>query len=296
MTPTARWACGAGAPPPSRRTSSPLPSPPLPLLLMLALYYALPGVSSVGDYDPCAGQASVSKSDGFSLGLAFYPGGAAEAWGTLHPCPYADRAVLAARGVATMVFRTALDEMSFLRGSPKDETALMASVPGAQMMTMVAYAGNGSAVVRSQPRLIHATAASAIISGSAVGRVNSLTLIARFDQGTLEYLQWHDMGCGTCAEGDACMPVGDAHSACMGTEEACTCTGPTCLLDLTTTASLRCHLTVATAFSGTDKHSVPLTSGAQIERLGKYSATAAAGSTGATAMAQAQSLRDASGK
>jgi len=70
---------------------------------MLALCYALPGVSSVGDYDPCAGQASVSKSDGFSLGLAFYPGGAAEAWGTLHPCPYADRAVLAARGVATMV-------------------------------------------------------------------------------------------------------------------------------------------------------------------------------------------------
>jgi len=26
-----------------------------------------------------------------------------------------------------------LDEMSFLRGSPKDETALMASVPGAQV-------------------------------------------------------------------------------------------------------------------------------------------------------------------
>jgi hypothetical protein len=55
-----------------------------------------------------------------------------------------------------------------------------------------------------------------------VGRVNSLTLIARFDKGTLQYLQWHDMGCGSCADGDACMAVGDGYSACAGTEAACT--------------------------------------------------------------------------
>jgi hypothetical protein len=72
-----------------------------------------------------------------------------------------------------------------------------------------------------------------------------------------------------------------------------TCDGANCLLDLTTPDSLRCHLTVATAFSGTDKYSVPLKSAAQIERLGKYSATQAAKGAGASALANAKALKDA---
>ena len=75
--------------------------------------------------------------------------------------------------------------------------------------------------------------------------------------------------------------------------QACTCSGANCLLDLDTSDSLRCQLTVAAAFSGTDKHSVPLKSAAQIERLGKYSATQAAKGAGASALNNAKALRDA---
>lgn len=245
-----------------------------------------------GSYDPCAAQPSVGKNDGFTIGIAFYPGGAAEDWASLHPCLYADRVNLTASGVASMVFRPAVDKMSFFRGSPVDETALFESAAGAQLMTMVAYAGNGTAVVRSEPRLVRSSSSTAIIGGTTVGRVNTLTLVARFDRGTLQYLQWHNMGCGSCAEGDACMSVGDGHSACAGTEEACTCEGDNCLLDLTAGDSLRCHLTVAAAFSGTDKFSAPLTSGAQVERLGKYSASQAASGAGTSALANAIALKD----
>ena len=216
--------------------------------------------------------------------------------GTKHPCLYGDRVNLTAAGVATMVFRPAVDKMSLLRGSPVDESNLFASVTGAQVMTVVAYAGNGTDVVRSAPRLVRASSSSAIVGGVSVGRVNALTLVARFDRGTLRYLQWHDMGCGDCAAGDACAAVGEGHTACMGTEDACTCAAASsnsnCLLNLETSDSLRCHLTVATAFSGTDKHSSPLKSAAQIERLGRYSATAAAKGAGASALANAKALKD----
>ena len=245
--------------------------------------------SGAGTYDPCAAQPSVAASDGFTLGIAYYPGGAASDWASLHPCLYADRAALGSKGVASMVFRPEVDKMSFFRGSPDDETALFNAAAGsARVMTVVAYAGNGSAVVRSDPRVVRASAGA-----STMARVNQLTLIARFDKGSLQYLQWHDMGCGDCMNGDVCVEVGDGHSACAGTEAACTCQGANCALDLTSSDSLRCHLTIATAFSGTDKHAVPLSSAAQIERLGRYSATKAAGGAGAAALANAKALRDA---
>ena len=51
------------------------------LLLLLMLFCgALTPAFGAGVYDPCAGQASVKKNDGFTIGLAFYPGGAAEDW------------------------------------------------------------------------------------------------------------------------------------------------------------------------------------------------------------------------
>ena len=53
---------------------------------------------------------------------------------------------------------------------------------GAQVMTLVAYAGNGTSTVRSAPRVVRSTSGSATLGGEGVGRVNSLTLIARFDQ------------------------------------------------------------------------------------------------------------------
>lgn len=73
-----------------------------------------------------------------------------------------------------------------------DETALFTSVASADVMTVVVYSGNGTDVVRSAPRVVRAaTGAGAAAAGT--DRVNQLTLIARFDEGALQYLQWHDM-------------------------------------------------------------------------------------------------------
>jgi hypothetical protein len=154
----------------------------------------------------------------------------------------------------TTVFRAAVDDMAFLRGTAADETAVFDTVADAQVMTMVAYAGNGTSTVRSDPRIVRSLSGSATLGGEGVGRVNSLTLIARFDEGSLQYLQWHDMGCGACRDGDECLKVGDGHTACAGAEEACSCTGDNCALDLSGTDALRCHLTVSAAFSGRGVH------------------------------------------
>ena len=125
----------------------------------------------------------------------------------------------------------------------------------------------------------------AIVGGSDLGRVSSLTLVARFDGGNVAHLQWHDIGCSSCKDGDSCINVdakGD-HYACAGSETACSCTGSGCALNLAGTDVLRCQLTTSLGFSGTDKHSVPMKSGAQIERLGQYSIEEAADGADASA-------------
>ena len=251
---------------------------------VLALGACLQGVSGSGIYDPCASQPDLSAGDGFTIGLAYYPGGSLEDWGTLHPCKSADRANLTAAGVASMTFRPKLDAMTFFRGSEAEEGQVLASVSGANIMTVVAYAGE----VRSEPRIARVTSASAVVGGVQPGRVNSLTLVARFDEGRLRYLQWHDLGCGSCARGDLCIHVGEGHQSCAGSETDCSCAGDNCALDLTGSDVLRCQLTLATAFSGTDKHSVPLGSASQIARLGHYSVSGAAGGAGASALGLAQ--------
>ena len=51
----------------------------------------------------------------------------------------------------------------------------------------------------------------------------------------------------------------------MRTRAVAAASGSSCLLDLSAGSAdhLRCQLTIATAFSGTDKHLVPLDSGGQ---------------------------------
>lgn len=255
------------------------------IVCVLALAACLQGVSCAGLYDPCASQPELAKGDGFTIGLAYYPGGALSDWGTLNPCKTADRTNLTAAGVASMTFRPKLDDMTFFRGSEAEETEVLASVAGADIMTVVAYAGG----VRSEPRIVRATSSSAVVGGIQPGRVNSLTLVARFDEGRLQYLQWHDLGCGSCARGDLCIEVGGGYTSCAGSETDCGCTGDNCALDLTGSDVLRCQLTLATAMSGTDKHSVPLGSASQIARLGHYSVSGAAGGAGAGALGLARS-------
>ena len=75
--------------------------------------------------------------------------------------------------------------------------------------------------------------------------------------------------------------VGDGHTACAGTESECAGDAADgakrCALDGRIRPSAAVSADIATAFSGTDKHSVPLESAAQVERLGKHSVTGALG-------------------
>jgi len=257
--------------------------------LALVVACAVRPVSGVGPYDPCAAQDAVTKGDSIAVGLAYWPGGSLEDWKALHPCFYADRQELIKKKVATMVFRPKVDNMAHFRGAKADEDALFAKVSGADVMTLVAYAGNGTNVVRSEPRVVRTVSSDAGVYG---GRVEALTLIARFDAGRLQYLQWHDMGCAVCggAKSEACMDVGGGNTACSTPETDCACTGENCKLDMTGADALKCMATVSIAYSGTDKHSTPLKTGMQIERLGAYSASEAGRSAGAQAASKASAI------
>lgn len=243
------------------------------------------GTVAVGEYDPCYSvKPAVAKGDLVTLGIAYYPNVDVSGWGDLNPCGYNGRLNLTSAGGASAVYRAKVDDMSFMRSTLADEDAIM-QASGASLMTVVAYATNGAGqTIRSYPRRVRASTSTASLLSSSTGRVNALTLIARFDEGRLQYLQWHDGACRGCAAGDSCFAVGDDHGACAGTEGNCACVGTDCVLDLANAAdALRCHLTVATAFSGNDVNKVPLTTFSQIERLGLYSVSGSAKGAGVTA-------------
>ena len=187
-------------------------------------------------------------------------------------------------GGGAAVYRARVDDMSFLRSTMADENAVFTNA-NAELMTVVAYATDGAGkTIRSAPRRTRASTGTSSALTSSAGRVNALTLIARFDAGRLQFLQWHDMACRGCAIGDTCFDVGDGHGACAGTETNCGCDGDDCFLNLADPAdALRCHLTVAAAFSGDDAHRTPLTTFSQIERLGLYSVSGSAKGAGVTA-------------
>ncbi|EEH51217.1 uncharacterized protein MICPUCDRAFT_49176 [Micromonas pusilla CCMP1545] len=272
----------------TRRRSTTTISSFLLSLACAVLVVAPSPARAAGIYDPCVAQSAVQIGDTFSIGIAFYPGGAISDWydsaGKIyHPCDATASAVLQTKLVQTQSFRPKVDHLTFLRGDATEETAVFNTASGTPIiMTMVAYTANG---IISDPRIVRVTNSGAIVGGSDLGRVSSLTLVARFDGGNVAHLQWHDIGCSSCKDGDSCINVdakGD-HYACAGSETACSCTGSGCALNLAGTDVLRCQLTTSLGFSGTDKHSVPMKSGAQIERLGQYSIEEAADGAGASA-------------
>ena len=268
--------------------------------LALALLSLLPlRVAGAGQYDPCAASKAASASgDVFTFGIAYYPGADVDAWDGLNPCDGASGlANLTAAGGGAAVYRARVDDMSFLRSTMADEDAVFTNA-NAELMTVAAYATDGAGkTIRSAPRRVRATSSTSSSLTSSAGRVNALTLIARFDEGRLAFLQWHDMACRGCATGDVCFDVGDGHGACAGTEANCGCdaapNGDACALNLADPAeALRCHLTIAAAFSGDDANKTPLTTFAQIERLGMYSVSGAATGAGVSAMRSVSSVAD----
>ena len=249
---------------------------------VLALAACVQGVSGEGIYDPCASQPDLAAGDGFTIGLAYYPGGSLEDWGTL---------TVQIRGS-----RQPDGRWSGVHDLPPEAGRhdLLPRVRGGggsgsrvrlrrNIMTVVAYAGE----VRSEPRIARVTSTSAVIGG---GRAPGGSTGSRSSPGSTRG------GCGTSSgttSGADRAPGGPVHSrgrrppVVRGVGDGLL-VRDNCALDLTGSDVLRCQLTLATAFSGTDKHSVPLGSASQIARLGRYSVSGAANGAGAGALGSAQ--------
>lgn len=242
-------------------------------LRLAACWVLLAGATASRVYDPCA-PSSVSSGGGVALGLAYGAagGGAEELLASKHPCLPAGSTALGSAGVVTAVFRPKVDEIAVMRAERSGLDALGAGHAN-RTLALVAYGvGAGGSPVASEPR----------VARTREGHlVRALTLIARFQDGNLKYLQWHPVGCGECggngAEKCASVELGsaadDGDRACVDLATECARGG-----DLADEPD-RCHVAVSVAFAGTDKHSSPLQTGVQIESLNDYSLTSMYAST-----------------
>ncbi len=239
-------------------------------------------VKAAGVYDPCVddGRAKFLKS--FTIGLAYFPNGTVDDWGDLNPCDDEHRTKLKDKDVAISSFRVNIDEMALLRTPRQDEDGLMEK---ATLLSVVAYARG----VRSIPRVIRVKKAyprrEEDFEGK-YGRVSSLSLLTRFDEGKLEDLQWENVGCGACGS-DQCLHVGinatdsrNADYSCMLQNDTdcdessftsgCADNG-TCLIPDGSKEALQCQTSILMAFSGTDGKSRVLNTGSSLGDLAKHS-------------------------
>ena len=241
-------------------------------------------VKAAGVYDPCVddGRAKFLKS--FTIGLAYFPDGTVDDWGDLNPCDDEHRTKLKDKGVAISSFRVNVDEMALLRTPRQDEDGLM-ETQSATLLSVVAYARG----VRSIPRVIRVKKAyprrEEDFEGK-YGRVSSLSLLTRFDEGKLEDLQWENVGCGACGS-DQCLHVGinatdsrNADYSCMLQNDTdcdessftsgCADNG-TCPIPDGSKEALQCQTSILMAFSGTDGKSRFLNTGSSLGDLAKHS-------------------------
>ena len=216
-------------------------------------------VNAAGIYDPCVNEGKARFKKSFTIGLAYFPNGSIDDWGDLDPCDSSNRSTLTEKGVAISSFRVSVDEMTLLRTSRQDEDGLMETTTPSQatFLSVVAFARG----VRSIPRVIRVKSTYPLLLTDFAGkhgRVSSLTLLARFDEGNLEDLQWENVGCGACGgiNNLQCLHVGvnatdsrNANYACMLQEDSdCEClatasaSAGTCAIAAGSTEALKCTL------------------------------------------------------
>jgi hypothetical protein len=280
------------------------------LLLSLSLLsFLISLTNAAGVYDPCVLNNAVKYREDFTVGIVYLPSYEGESvqedWNAndddddnnnllsiLDPCVQGNRTRLIERGAAISTFRLTVDTMSILRNSRQDEDGLMLNTKmgdvnkRATFLSIIAFARN----IKSIPRVIRVKQSNPRLLTDfegKFGRVSSLTLLAKFDQGTLKQLQWSDFGCAACGGvnslkclnvginatdsrngGHACMLQNDADCECLSTASA---SAGTCAIQAGSKEALKCQTTVSVAFAGTDKKSRVLNTGSSIEDLGKYS-------------------------
>lgn len=223
------------------------------------------------DANPCRPEILAVKDEGFPIGLAYWPGGTIEDWGnatdsTKNPCTAAGPLA----GAEVAAYNVKVDTIALMQTSNAEERRLFDGASPA-VLSVVAFAGN----VRSEARYIWSDDAE---TTQGVGVLDTLSLIAEFDEGKLRFLRWQEPGCGAGCTSESCMVTGEVYAG----RETRACAGfpiATCMAGTGATATQedpeRCFTIIQIGTSGTDKDHQVLKTGLQLQKLQQGSLTKA---------------------
>eukprot|EP00878_Enallax_costatus_P015146 GHUV01015858.1.p1 GENE.GHUV01015858.1~~GHUV01015858.1.p1 ORF type:complete len:328 (+),score=61.50 GHUV01015858.1:609-1592(+) len=244
---------------------------------------------------PCRPITPLTRGSPFEVGLVFWPGGLEEQWGNttsgLQPCDPAVMANLTAQGAMFAAYNVRADRLTMLKTTFPEELILTGRSPSTapKVISVVAFRN----YVRSDVRYI-ASFDPSITKGA--GFVSSLALLAKFETGTLKYLQFYNLTCNDCGGRLSSRCINDTSCAldfsvctCASTTTAATNTGGRRLMQAASNSTTTNGTTAATtsscnyanfsfcatsinfAFEGVDSNSAAFKTGSQIRKLNSYS-------------------------
>ncbi|KAF8056432.1 hypothetical protein HT031_006289 [Scenedesmus sp. PABB004] len=167
-------------------------------------------------FDPCAAITPIRRTEPFRVGLVFWPGGLDSDWGALQPCDPAVQANLTAAGAMFASYNVRADRLTVLKTSFPEELMLTGRAPAgaAKVISVVAFRNN----VRSDVRYI-ASFDPGVTFGT--GFVSSLALLAKFELGSLRYLQFFNLTCNDCGGRTSARCINS--TSCAQDYSECTC-------------------------------------------------------------------------
>ncbi|GMH45501.1 hypothetical protein BSKO_13458 [Bryopsis sp. KO-2023] len=224
--------------------------------LVLSCVGEIWSVEGASSYDVCGGKVKpVKKGGSIDIGFAFWPNGTLEDWGEIDtgviPCDDNNRTILTESGAGVSFFRVKVDELTVMVTSNQFHNMLKSPARGNNdyQVSVVAFRGR----YRSSPRLVsHVSGANGDME-----IVDSLTLVARFDEGHLRSLEWFDFGCGECFT--------DEKAICLNRQGQESCAVSKC------PDGESCPTSMHIVFDGSDKNSQVFASAKQIRSLRKAS-------------------------
>ncbi|KAM0045382.1 putative diphthamide biosynthesis protein [Helianthus debilis subsp. tardiflorus] len=192
-------------------------------------------------FSPCA-DATVEKSDGFTLGIAIASRSAFFFNKSVQLSPCDRRLSLSSANSQLSVFRPKVDEISLLTVNSSSFS------PDLYGGYMVAFAGRKYAA-RSLPAFV----------ANNTYIVTSFTLVLEFQKGRLQNLYWKRDGCSSC--------TGKSNFVCLNNQD-CAMRTSSCK---TKNGNVDCSIGIQLAFSGTDKHASVFNSWYEVKNLRQYS-------------------------
>uniref|UniRef100_A0A383W183 Pherophorin domain-containing protein n=1 Tax=Tetradesmus obliquus TaxID=3088 RepID=A0A383W183_TETOB len=172
------------------------------------------------DFSPCDEITAIKRTEAFSIGLVYWPGGLETDWGSpetgLQPCDPAVQANLTALGAMFATYQVRADRLTALKTSFLEELMLTSKAPAGspKVISVVAFRNN----VRSEARYI-ASFEPSVTAGT--GFVPSLALLAKFELGNLRYLQFFNLTCNDCGGRTSAQCINS--TSCALAPSVCTC-------------------------------------------------------------------------